>query len=136
MASTVVTCVTCVTSVHRTAESARKGWSGVREAHEKLEALCAAEETEEEAAELPETDPLIVLGACVQFVTSCAEYVARAAAEGRHLPAALRVLVGERLVAALLEGPHAEVVRAAFPVLQGDRQLWRRIAPCRSRWRG
>ena len=76
MASTVVTCVTCVTSVHRTAESARKGWSGVREAHEKLEALCAAEETEEEAAELPETDPLIVLGACVQFVTSCAEYVA------------------------------------------------------------
>ena len=117
-ASTVVETVACVNSVSRTAETARTEWSAVRRTHERLEALCTSEETE--AAEEPLADPLLVLGACVHFVTSSAEYVARHAAEGRHLPAALRVLVAERLAGALLEGPHAAVVRAAFPVLQGD----------------
>eukprot|EP00964_Phaeocystis_antarctica_P135850 scaffold100225_cov62-Phaeocystis_antarctica.AAC.7 len=117
-ASTVVETVACVNSVSRTAETARTEWSAVRRTHERLEVLCASEETE--AAEETAADPLLVLGACVHFVTSSAEYVARHAAEGRHLPAALRVLVAERLVGTLLEGPHAAVVRAAFPVLQGD----------------
>ena len=90
-ASTVVETVACVNSVSRTAETARTEWSAVRRTHERLEALCTSEETE--AAEEPLADPLLVLGACVHFVTSSAEYVARHAAEGRHLPAALRVLV-------------------------------------------
>jgi hypothetical protein len=118
MSQTTSTVVACVNSVSCTAETARTEWSAVRRTHERLEALCASEGTE--AAEETAADPLLVLGACVHFVTSSAEYVARHAAEGRHLPAALRVLVAERLAGALLEGPHAAVVRAAFPVLQGD----------------
>ena len=45
-ASTVVETVACVNSVSRTAKTARTEWSAVRRTHERLEALCASEETE------------------------------------------------------------------------------------------
>jgi len=119
---TLISCVAAANDVSKAAQDARETWASARASQDKLEALFASagDEAKDATSEEPVVDPLHLLGACVHFVVSTAEYVSRHTAEGRLLPSALRVLVAEHLASALLEGPHAALVRKAFPVLGGD----------------